>query len=78
MQNKPKGQRIKVKVKTASSIYIGTFFVPELRTRLSDVLNDRDKDFISLTDVSINDRDDNRVDFVCLNKRLIESLEPYK
>lgn len=75
MQNKPKGQRIKVKVKTASSTYIGSFFVPELRTRLSDVLNDRDKDFISLTEVRIGER---TVPFVCLNKHLIESLEPYE
>ena len=77
MQNKPRGQRIKVRVKTASSVYIGNFFVPELRTRLSDVLNDKDKDFISLTEVHINDSD-NKTDFVCLNKRLIESLEPDK
>lgn len=77
MQNKPRGQRIKVKVKTAGSTYIGNFFVPELRTRLSDVLNDRDKDFISLTDVSMNDSD-KRIGFVCLNKHLIESLEPYE
>jgi len=76
MQNKPKGQRIKVKVKAGSSVYIGTFFVPELRTRLSDVLNDRDRDFISLTDVTANDSE-KRIDFVCLNKHLIESLEPY-
>lgn len=75
MQNKPRGQRIKVKVKTAGSTYVGNFFVPELRTRLSDVLNDRDKDFISLTDVRIGDR---LIPFVCLNKYLIESLEPYE
>lgn len=77
MQNKPKGQRIKVKVKTGSSVYVGIFFVPELRTRLSDVLNDRDKDFISLTEVTANDSE-NMIDFVCLNKHLIESLEPYR
>ena len=77
MQNTPKGQRIRVKVKTGSSVYVGNFFVPELRTRLSDVLNDRDKDFISLTDVGIDDSE-RKVDFVCLNKHLIESIEPYE
>ncbi len=77
MQNRPKGQRILVKVKTNNSTYVGNFFVPELRTRLSDVLNDKDKDFISLTEVSINDSD-KKTAFVCLNKRLIESLEPYE
>ena len=77
MQNKPRGKRIVVKVKTGGSTYIGEFFVPELRTRLSDVLNDKEKDFISLTNVIINDSD-KKTAFVCLNKHLIESLEPYE
>lgn len=77
MQNKPKGTRIRVKVKTTSSTYIGHFFIPELRTRLSDVLNDKDRDFISLTDVSINEGE-RVITFVCINKRHIESLEPYE
>ncbi len=77
MQTKPRGHRMQVKVKTASSTYIGDFFIPELRTRLSDVLNDRDRDFISLTDVIVNESDD-KIAFVCLNKHLIESLEPYE
>ncbi|OGW73146.1 MAG: hypothetical protein A3J72_02185 [Nitrospirae bacterium RIFCSPHIGHO2_02_FULL_40_19] len=77
MQNKPKGRRIRVRVKTSGSLYIGNFFVPELRTRLSDVLNDRERDFISLTDVLVNSSDQ-KIAFVCLNKHLIESIEPYE
>lgn len=77
MEHKPRGQRIKVKVRTTSSTYIGNFFIPELRTRLSDVLNDKDRDFISLTDVDINEGE-RYTSFVCINKRHIESLEPYE
>lgn len=77
MKNKPKGQRIRVRVKTSGSVYIGNFFVPELRTRLSDVLNDKERDFISVTDVLVNSNDQ-KIAFVCLNKHLIESIEPYE
>jgi hypothetical protein len=76
--DKPKGQRMKVKIKTASANYIGTFFVPELRTRLSDVLNDRDRgDFISLTQVYVNESKE-KIAFVCINKSMIECVEPYE
>lgn len=77
MQANIKGKRVIVKVKTVSSTYIGEFFVPELRTRLSDVLNDKDKDFISLTNVTVNDGE-KTIAFVCLNKQMIEALEPYQ
>ena len=77
MQAKVKGKRVIVRVKTVSSSYTGEFFVPELRTRLSDVLNDKDKDFISLTNVTINEGE-RKIAFVCLNKQMIESLEPYQ
>ncbi len=77
MQAKIKGKRVIVKVKTAGSTYIGEFFVPELRTRLSDVLNDKDKDFISLTNVTINESE-RKIAYVCLNKLMIEALEPYQ
>ena len=77
MQANVKGKRVMVRVKTASSTYTGEFFVPELRTRLSDVLNDKDKDFISLTDVTINEGE-RKIAFVCLNKQMIEALEPYQ
>jgi hypothetical protein len=75
---KNRGQRIKVRIKTASATYIGTFFVPELRTRLSDVLNDKDRgDFISLTNVYANESKE-KTAFVCLNKSMVESVEPYE
>ena len=77
MQANIKGKRVIVKVKTVSSTYIGEFFVPELRTRLSDVLNDKDKDFISLTNVTVNDNE-KTIAFVSLNKQMIEALEPYQ
>ncbi len=76
-QTNVKGKRIIVTVKTASTTYTGEFFVPELRTRLSDVLNDKDKDFINLTNVTINNGE-KKVDYVCINKQMIEALEPYK
>lgn len=75
---KPRGRRVRVRVRTAHAVYIGTIFIPEMRNRLSDLLNDRDRgDFISLTQVYINDRKE-MAEFVCVNKRMIESVEPYE
>jgi hypothetical protein len=74
---KHKGQRVKIRVKTTSATYVGTLFVPELRTRLSDVLNDKERgEFISLTNVYVNESRE-KVSFVCLNKFMIESVEPF-
>jgi hypothetical protein len=75
---KAKGDRIKIRVRMPGETYVGFFFVPELRVRLSDVLNDRDRgDFISLTQVYANGAKE-KIPFVCLNKRMIESVEPYE
>lgn len=43
-----------------------------MRNRVSDVLNEEQRLFINLTDVVINENE--RADFVSLNKNLIESI----
>jgi hypothetical protein len=49
----------------------GDFVIPEMRNRVSDVLND-DQRIFNLTDVLIDDIE--RAGFVSLKKHLIESI----
>jgi len=53
-------------------MYVGDFLVPPMRNRISDALNEETRMFISLTDVVVGDKD--RIDFVAINKNLIESV----
>jgi hypothetical protein len=66
------GKKVRIRVRTVSSIYVGEFLVPPMRNRVSDALNEDTHQFISLTDVVIDDKD--RSEFVAINKNLIESI----
>jgi len=68
----PEGKKARIKVRTVSTTYVGDLFIPPMRNRVSDVFNDEERMFINLTDVVINDTE--RVDFISLNKNLVESL----
>lgn len=68
-----KGKKIRVIIKTARATYEGEFLIPSMRNRISDVLNEEDRLFINLTDVTI-DSGAKKVQFVSLNKNMIESI----
>lgn len=66
------GRKVRIQVTTVRGTYVGTMLIPAIRNRLSDVLNDGEVRFINLTNVVINDIE--QVEFVSLNKNLIESV----
>jgi hypothetical protein len=66
-------KKLRVRVKTGTGIYIGDFLIPAMRNRLSDVLNEEERIFINLADVTINDGRE-KVPFVTLNNLMIESM----
>lgn len=66
-------KKVRVRVKTSTSVYEGDFLIPPMRNRLSDVLNEEERVFINLTDVIINNGAE-KVAFVTLNKHMIESM----
>lgn len=66
------GKKVRIKVRTVNSIYVGDFLIPPMRNRISDAINDEQRLFISLTDVLIDDKD--RAEFVSINRNLIESI----
>ena len=68
----PEGKKVRIRVRTVTSLYIGDFVIPPMRNRVSDVLNEEERLFINLTDVVINDTE--RAEFVSLNKNMIESI----
>jgi len=68
----PEGKKVRIRVRTATCVYVGEFLIPPMRNRVSDAINEEPRLFISLTDVLINDKD--RSDFVAINKNLIESV----
>ncbi|HJU04610.1 MAG TPA: hypothetical protein VJ692_05610 [Nitrospiraceae bacterium] len=68
----PEGKKARIQVRTAHGIYVGDFVIPAMRNRVSDVINEDQRLFISLTDVVVNDKE--RADFVMLNKTMIESI----
>ena len=68
-------KRTRTQVRTANGTYVGDvgdFVITPMRNRVSDVINEDQRTFISLTNVTINDND--HADFVMLNKSLIESI----
>jgi len=71
----PEGKKIRIKVRTVHSIYIGDVLVPAMRNRVSDLFNDEERVFINLTDVSVDNQRE-RAAFVCLNKNMVESITP--
>jgi len=66
-------KKVHVTVRTQSATYSGTIYVPAMRKRVSDLLNDEGKMFINLTEVSINGGSE-RIPFISINKNLIESI----
>lgn len=66
------GKKIKIRVRTVNGTYEGEFVIPPMRNRVSDVLNEEQRLFINLTNVTIDGKE--RADFVSLNKNLIESI----
>jgi hypothetical protein len=67
-------KKVRVRVRTGTSTYVGDFLIPPMRNRLSDVLNEEDRTFINLTDVMINNNGSEKLAFVTLNKHMIESM----
>ncbi len=68
----PEGKKVRIRVRTVSSTYVGDFLIPAMRNRVSDAINEDQRLFISLTDVMINDKD--RAEYVTINRNLIESI----
>jgi hypothetical protein len=69
----PEGKKVRIRVRTSNTVYVGDFLIPPMRNRVSDAINEEQRLFINLTDVVINDKD--RVSYVAVNKNLIESIE---
>jgi hypothetical protein len=67
------GKKVRIKVRTIHTTYIGDILLPAMRNRVSDYFNDEKFMFLNLTDVRIENTSD-PVEFVCLNKHLIESI----
>lgn len=67
------GKTVRIKVKTVSAVYEGDFIIPAMRKRISDVLNEEERQFINLTDVRINEGKE-IIPFVSVNKILIEAI----
>jgi hypothetical protein len=70
----PEGKKVRIRVRTVSCTYVGDFLIPPMRHRVSDAINEEARQFISLTDVVINDNVQDRSDFVAINKNQIESI----
>jgi len=66
-------KRTKVQVKTLRTTYEGYMTVPEMRKRISDIVNEEDRLFINLTDVLVDGKEP-PIPFVSLNKNMIESI----
>jgi uncharacterized protein DUF6812 len=64
---------VKVAVRTVAARYVGELHIPAMRTRVSDVFNDEQRQFLSLSNVVIDDREE--VEFVSVNKRWVESIQ---
>jgi hypothetical protein len=67
------GKKVRVKVRTVYASYEGILIIPEMRKRVSDVLNEEERNFINLTDVKINGGAEN-VPYISINKDMIESI----
>ena len=61
-------------VMTSGKAYVGEFYLPEMKKRLSDSLND-EKLFIALKDAHIEGVQGNQINFIALSKTQIISVE---
>lgn len=67
------GKKVRIRVRTPQAVYIGDILLPAMRNRMSDYFNDEKHLFFNLTDVRIaNSKEE--LEFVCLNKNMIESI----
>lgn len=69
----PEPRTVRVAVRTVVALYVGDLYVPAMRTRVSDVFNDEQRHFLSLSNVIVDDEE--KAEFVSLNKRWVESLQ---
>ena len=53
----PEGKKVRIRVRTATCVYVGDFLIPPMRNRVSDAINEEQRLFISLTDVLIDEKD---------------------
>ncbi len=67
------GKKVRVKVRTVYASYEGVLIIPPMRKRVSDVLNEEERNFINLTDVHINASSE-EVPYISINKDMIESI----
>lgn len=67
------GKEVRVKVRTIHATYTGALFVPAMRNRFSDVINDPGSIFINLIHVQM-EGDSSKIAHLSLNKYLIESI----
>ena len=70
----PEGKKVRIRVRTVNCVYVGDFLIPPMRNRVSDAINEEARQFISLTDVVMNDNAQDRSEFVAINKNQIESI----
>ena len=67
------GKKVRIRVRTTQAVYIGDILLPAMRNRMSDYFNDEKHTFFNLTDVRIQNTKE-EMEFVCLNKNMIESI----
>jgi hypothetical protein len=67
-----RARRATVRVETDNGVYVGRLYVAGAARRVSDVLCD-DRQFLSLTDVSMNDGKHTE-SFMAVNKQFIRAL----
>ena len=72
-EKKPQFKKVRAWIKTVSSAYTGTIYLPKDHTRISDVMND-ERQFISLTNVESKDFASPKA-YLAINKDLIELVE---
>lgn len=66
-------KKVRIRVRTTQAVYIGDILLPAMRNRVSDYFNDEKYTFLNLTDVRIENTKD-EMEFVCINKDMIESV----
>jgi hypothetical protein len=69
----PDARTVRVTIRTVVAVYVGDLHIPAMRTRVSDVFNDEQRHFLSLSNVVIDDNE--QVEFIALNKRWVESIQ---
>ncbi|HIE66337.1 MAG: hypothetical protein ABGX83_09265 [Nitrospira sp.] len=69
----PNLKRVRIQVRTSQANYEGYITIPQMRKRISDVLNEEDRRFINLTDVLVDGKEES-IPFVSVNKSMIESI----